>query len=84
MEPRLVDVIRALEKRERYEDAEYYKVMIPLQLSLLHGLTEEKVLNMTIDEIEGYFNMPPVPLKYEGWNFWWGPAVDANYRERNA
>jgi len=84
MEPRLIDVIKALEQRGRDDDAEYYRVVIPFELGIIHGLSEGMVMQMTIDEIEGWYNKPPKPLKYEGWNHWWGRAVlDADSRERN-
>jgi len=84
MSVKLRDVIKALEQRERYEDAEYYGTIVPFELGIIHGFSENQVLGMTIDEIEMWYRKPPKPLKYEGWNFWWGEAVDADSRERNA
>jgi len=77
MKLKLRDVIEALEQRKRYGDAEYYRVVIPFELGIIHGFTEGQVLRMTIDEIEMWYRKPPKPLKYDGWNFWWGTAIDA-------
>lgn len=86
MEPRLRDVIAALEKRGRCEDEEYAfcSFFIPFKLMLFHGLSEEQVLNMTIDEIKTWWDAPIKPLKYEGWNFYWGEAAFADSRKRDA
>lgn len=84
MEPRLIDVIRAFEKRGQIEKAEYYRTVIPFELFMKHQLSEAAVLGMTIDEIEGWYQKPPRPIEYEGWDgFWWGQAVNADYDKRN-
>lgn len=83
MKPRLIDIIKAFEQRGRDEDAEYWRTTIPFELGVMHRLSEKAVMMMTMDEIEGWYQKPMTPLKYEGWNFWWGTAIDVNYRERN-
>ena len=76
MEPRLIDVIHALEKRGRNEEAELCRVLPPLLISLLHGFTEERVMRMTINEVERWIVTPPRPPQYDGWNtFYWGKAA---------
>jgi len=80
MSLRLIEVIEALRQRERNDEADYYEMVVPFELFLIHNLSENKVLNMTVDEIEAWYKTPPKPLKYGGWNFWWGKAA---YAENN-
>lgn len=74
--PRLIDVIVALEKRGKQEDAYYYKTIYPLFISLVYNIPEDKVMLMTIDEISELVKLPQKPLKYEGWDtFFFGKAA---------
>ena len=73
---KLRDMIQALQDRGRYEEALIYRTLIPAQLYLRQGLSEKRVLNMTLDEIEIQMRLPEKPLKYEGWDtFVWGSAA---------
>lgn len=72
---KLRDMIQALQERGRYEEALIYRTLISAQLYLKQGLSEKRVLNMTLDEIEIQMRLPEKPLKYEGWNHWWGEAA---------
>ena len=75
MSVRLKDVIEALKKRGEDDWAEACMWVLPLQPMIEHGFAYEEVLNMTINEIEAWDKIPAKPLKYEGWNFWWGLAA---------
>lgn len=75
---RLIDIINGLIERERYLEAEYYRIVIPTQVLLKHGLSEKTVLQMDIDDIERLYKMPAKPAKYDGWNFWWGECAVAD------
>ena len=73
---KLLDMIQALQERGRYEEALIYRTLISAQLYLKQGLSEKRVLNMTVDEIEVQMRLPEKPLKYEAWDgFWWGEAA---------
>ena len=75
MNPRLKDIVRELKARGRNQEAEYYEIVAPFDLSLLHDIEPDTVLEMTIEQIEILYRMPQKPAKYEGWNFWWGEAA---------
>lgn len=72
---RLVDVVHALEKRGRTTEALNYSIILPLFLELAHGVSIDDALMMSLDEVVHLTLKPVKPLKYEGWNFWWGAAV---------
>ena len=73
---KLRDMIQALQERGRYEEALIYRTLISAQLYLKQGLSEKRVLNMTLDEIEVQMRLPEKPLKYDGWNtFIWGESA---------
>ena len=78
VEPRLIDIVVALEKQGRLDDAEYYGATYPLLLSLIYDIPLEDVLSMTVETISKLEVPPEKPLKYEGWNFWHGGAAFAN------
>lgn len=65
-------MVGALKQRGRDEEALVYETLITAQLYLRQGLSEKRVLDMTLDEIEAQMMLPEKPLRYEGWNFWWG------------
>jgi len=71
----LAEVIKALRERGEDEEASYCELMIPFELSLLHGFTIREILKMSMNEIEAWYNTPPKPLKYEGWNYWRGKSA---------
>jgi hypothetical protein len=75
---RLIDVLEALTKRNRRDEAEDYLTFFVLNVGLIHGFTIEEVEQMTISELEHWVYAPPKPLKYDGWNFWWGEHINAN------
>ena len=77
MSLRLVEVVEALRQRERFDEADFYEAVVPFELFLIHGLSEKKVLNMTVDEVEAWYKTPPKPAKYDGWQFWWGEKAFA-------
>jgi len=73
---KLRDMIQALQDRGRHEEALIYSTLILAQLYLHQGLSEKRVLNMTVDEIEAQMRLPEKPLKYESWDtFIWGSAA---------
>ena len=72
---RLVDLIEALKQRGRLEEAEFYELLVCFELNFLHGFSKEKIMKMTIEEINTWYNLPVKPSKYDGWNHWWGKAV---------
>lgn len=75
MSVKLRDIVENLVSRGKKEEADYYRLIVAFELMLKHGLSENDVLNMTVDEIEMCYKMPPKPEKYRGWNFWWGEAA---------
>jgi len=79
---KLREIIVALHQKGRHDEAEFYQLTTVLQLMTLQGFSESRILDMTVDEVDAYLKLPQKPLKYEGWNFWWGKeAIVA--RERN-
>lgn len=72
MNPRLKDIVRELKARGRNQEAEYYEIVVPFDLSLLHDIDPEKILEMTIEQIETLYRVPQKPAKYAGWDFLWG------------
>lgn len=75
MTPTLREIVAELEKRGRHQEAEYYKIVVPFDLSLLHDIDPDRILEMTIEQIETLYRMPQKPAKYSGWDFWWGEAA---------
>lgn len=71
----LREVVEELRQRGEPEEAEYCELVIPFELSLIHGFTRDKVLDMTVDEVEAWYATPPKPLKYDGWNYWPGKCA---------
>ena len=73
---RLRDVIAALEKQGRHDEAEYHRLVIAIELGLHHGVKEEEVLDMKVDRIFRMMQLPDAP---EGWDNWfYGRAALAN------
>ena len=58
----LEQVVAALQKRERYEDAFLYGFVYPLELMILHGVPEEDVFTMDIDDVAELVSRPPESL----------------------
>jgi len=78
-EPRLIDVVVALESRGEQEDADYYRLIYAPFLSVIYEIDENELLYMTINEISQLPELPLKPLKYEGWNtFFFGRAAFDN------
>ena len=76
---KLRDVVAALEKRGRHDEAEYYSVLYPLFLSLTYDVSQDEVMDMSLDDLFELPNIPQKPLKYEGWNtFYFGRAAFAD------
>jgi hypothetical protein len=48
---RLRDVVAALEKRGRQEEAEYYRVFYPFFIGSMYGVSEEEIMDMPIDDL---------------------------------
>ena len=69
---RLMDVVAALEKRERHEEAFYYGFIVPFQLSLFHGISEDRALEMEIDDVVRKMVLPPEAAEWD--NFWVGKS----------
>lgn len=75
-EPRLIDVIVALEKRDRQDEANYYREVYPMLINIIYDIPEDKVLSMAVDDIAKLIKQPIKPLKYEGWDtFFFGKAT---------
>ena len=72
---KLKDMLTALRERGREEEALLYGTIIPAQLYLRQRIGEKRVLNMELDDIDVLMRLPEKPLKYDGWNFWWGEAA---------
>lgn len=70
---RLIDVVEALRKRGRDDEADELEAMITLQLVLFHDLDVEEIQHMKIDDVAAFLNLPP---KKVGWdNFYYGMAA---------
>ena len=68
----LLDVVRGLRKRGRYQEADYWLLMVPTMLSA-KGIYPEDAYVMTVDEIQWELNKPLSP---PGWdNTIWGKSV---------
>lgn len=69
---RLRDVVKAMEDRNRHDEAEFYYLLIAIELGLRHGIREEEVLDMKVDRIARMMQLPEVP---DGYDYWaWGKA----------
>ena len=64
---RLQDVIAALKKRGRDDEAEYWRLTVAIELGMLHDIPEDDVLDMPMDRIITLMKLPPRP---EGWDNW--------------
>lgn len=78
IKPRLIDIARTLEKHGRQEEADYYGTVYPQMISLIYSIPIDKLLYMSVEEISALELPPEKPLKYDGWNFWFGRAAFAN------
>jgi hypothetical protein len=74
---KLREVLKAMRMRGENREANQCEFIIPLKLNIIHGFTYEKVLEMTMEEIEKWCNMEPKPAKYKDWNFWRGKEAFA-------
>ena len=74
----LRDVIAAFEKRNRKPEAEYWRLVVAIELGMKHGISEDAVLDMEMDKILYLMQLPERP---EGWDNWtWGKAAVGNYK----
>jgi len=73
------DVLEEMIKRGNAEEALSYQFYVFLHLSVFRGFSEERIMQMTVDEIVNLLVVPPRPLKYRNWDtFYWGEAAFAN------
>ena len=73
---RLQDVIAALKKRERNPEAEYWRLVVAVELGIKHDISEAEVLDMEMDRILMLMQLPERP---EGWDNWfYGRAALGN------
>lgn len=70
--PKLRDLIIALKNRKRDEEALFYGVTIPTLLEIALDIPYETAMEQSIDNIIELLKLPPKPLKYKGWSFFWG------------
>lgn len=76
---RVRDVVSALEKRGRHDEAHYYSVIYPFIVAFVYGVSDEEVMNMPVDDLVELSTLPQKPSKYEGWNtFHFGRAAFDN------
>jgi len=68
-------LVREFRERGEVEEAEYLEWVIPLEIMMLHNFTYEQVMKMPVEEAERWYGTPPKPLKYDGWNHWYGKAA---------
>ena len=72
----LQDVIAALKKRGRDDEAEYWHLTVAVELGMLHDIPEDAILDMSMDRIITLMQLPPRP---EGWDNWfYGRAAIGN------
>lgn len=73
---KLRDVVAALEKRGKGDDAEYWRLVVAIELGMKHRVSEDAVLDMEMDKILYLMQLPERP---EGWDNWtWGKAAIGN------
>jgi len=72
---KLKEMLAALRERGREEEALLYGAIIPAQLYLRQRISEKRVLNMELDDIDVLVRLPEKPLKYDGWTHYWGKAA---------
>lgn len=78
-EIRLIDVIAALEKRGKSDEADYYRFIYAPFLSFIYDVDEDSLLYMTITELSQLSQAPIKSLKYKDWdNFYFGRAAFGN------
>ena len=73
-ELQLKTLIGALMDRDRFDEAVFYSVIVPIKLYMKHGISEKEAMDMTIDRITQLLSSLDIPYKYDGWNFWWGKS----------
>jgi len=79
VEPRLIDIATALEKRGRQEEADYYGKVYPQMINLIYGVPTDRLLYMTVEEISKLELPPESPSNPDDWDsFWFGEAAFAN------
>jgi len=72
------DIIAALKKRGRNDEAEYWRLTVAVELGMLHDISEDDVLDMTMDHIITLMQLPTRP---EGWDNWfYGRAALGNHK----
>ena len=76
MSVKLRDVVEELRKQGKDDEADFYQFTVILELMMKHGLSDNTILNLSIDKIEELYQRPPTPEKYRGWNLWWGEAIE--------
>lgn len=75
---KLRDLVAALEKRDKGDKAEYWRLVVAVELGVKHGIPEDDVLDMDVDRIIFLMQLPERP---EGWDYWaWGRAAVGNYK----
>ena len=73
---RLQDVIAALKKRGRDDEAEYWRLVVAIELGAKHDIPEGEVLGMEMDRVLVLMQLPERP---EGWDNWfYGRAAIGN------
>ena len=71
----LKKVVEELRERGEEEEADYIELMIPFELMIIHNFSYDEGMDMSLDDIEAWYQIPAKPAKYEGWSFWWGEAA---------
>lgn len=66
----LEQVVYALQKRGRYDDAFICGFVYPLELMVFHGVSEKEAFKMDIDKVVELVNRPSESREWD--NFWMG------------
>jgi len=76
---RFSDVLEEMIKRGNVEEVLSYQFFVFSYLSLYYGISEERIMTMSNDEVVRLLITPPRPLKYRNWDtFYWGEAAFAD------
>jgi len=74
---RLRDVVNALEKRGRKEEAEYWHLVVAIELGMRQGISENDVLDMEMNKILFLMQLPERPAGWDNW-YWGKSALGSN------
>ena len=80
-ELRLIDVVEALKKRGRDNEAEYWRLVVAIELGAKHDIPEDEILDLPMEKIYFLMQVDPSPQDWTTWT-WGRAAVEQMVKER--